>query len=101
MLVNHGRRYCERMRTIEGGELTAKDLGLLEPGEAATFAARPSYATVRPGDHWSMPLLLLTNRRMLISRDKLLGKRKIDFGALWSEVIGVSGELWKGGGPQI
>ena len=89
------------MRTVEGNELTGKDLALLEPDENPTFAARPSFATVAGGKHWSLPLLLLTDRRMLISKDKLLGKRKPDFSVAWSEVAGVSGELWKGGGPQI
>lgn len=89
------------MRTVEGSELTSKELGLLEPGETPTFAARPSFATVTSGDHWDLPLLLLTDRRMVISKDKLLGKRKANFSAYWSDISGITGELWKGGGPQI
>lgn len=89
------------MRTIEGGELTAKELGLLDEGEVARFAARPSYATVQGGANWQMPLLLLTDRRLVISKEKLVGKRKADFQAGWSEVHSVRGELWNGGGPQI
>jgi hypothetical protein len=92
---------CRTVRTVEGGELTSKELGLLDSGETATFAARPSYATVGVGAHWNMPLLLLTDRRLVISRDKLVGKRKADFAVGWSEVSSVSGELWNGGGPQI
>lgn len=37
------------MKTVEGQALDAKFLTLLESGESAVFAARPSYATVRPG----------------------------------------------------
>ncbi len=89
------------MKTVEGRELSRHELALLEPGESATFAARPSYATVGSGSHWATPLLLLTNRRLVISKEKMLGKRKADFSVPWSAVSGVSGELWKGGGPQI
>jgi hypothetical protein len=89
------------VKTVEGGELTSKELGLLDASETPTFAARPSYATVGGGAHWNMPLLLLTDRRLIISKDKLVGKRKADFAVPWSEVSNVSGELWKGGGPQI
>lgn len=70
-------------------------------GETPIFAARPSFATVAGGEHWSSPLLLLTDRRLVITKDRLFAKRKADFAAPWSDVITVSGELWKGGGPQI
>lgn len=89
------------MKTVEGSELTAKELGLLDQGETARFAARPSFATVGAGQHWSVPLLLLTDRRLVISKDKLVGKRKADFAVAWSGVERVSGQLWNGGGPQI
>jgi hypothetical protein len=89
------------MNTVEGGPVSAKELSLLEPGENPTFAARPSYATIREGDHWSLPLLLLTDRRLVISKEKVIGRRKIDLSVAWSEVAGVHGELWNGGGPQI
>lgn len=89
------------MQTVEGGDLSPKELSLLEAGEEAVFAARPSYVTVAGGEHWSLPLLLLTDRRMVISKDKLIGKRKADFALSWSDITAVAGELWKGGGPQI
>lgn len=91
------------MKTIEGHELTNKELSLITTSETPTFAARPSinYATVGTGAHWPRPLLLLTSRRLLISKDKIFGQPKADFSAEWSEVSGVKGELWNGGGPQI
>lgn len=89
------------MKTIEGGEVTSRDLDLLEAGEAPTFATRPSYATVGAGSHWSLPLLLLTSSRLLISKDRFFGKPKADFVARWSDVRTVNGRLWNGGGPQI
>lgn len=87
--------------TVEGGELSAKELSVLEGDEQLVFAARPTYATVSGGEHWSLPLLLLTNRRMVISKDKLIGKRRANFSSDWSDVSTVGGELWNGGGPQI
>ena len=89
------------MRTVEGTELGAKDLAMLDAGEEPTFAARPTFATVGAGGHWSTPLLVLTTRRLVLSKDRLLGKPKADFAVSWPEVRAVSGELWNGGGPQI
>lgn len=90
------------MQTVEGHELTNKDLSLLAANETPTFAARPSYATVGAGGtHWTTPLLLLTDRRLMISKDRLVGKPKVDFSADWSDISSVRGELWNGGGPQI
>jgi hypothetical protein len=89
------------LESVEGYEVSSKQLGLLDDGETASFAARPSYATVRIGSHWSSPLLLLTDRRLVISKDRAFGKPKADFSAPWAEIHGVSGSLWNGGGPQI
>jgi hypothetical protein len=89
------------MQTIEGYKLTNKDLSLIKPEETPTFAARPSYATIDGGAHWDNPLLLLTSCRLLISRDRLIGKPKADFSADWSDISSIRGELWNGGGPQI
>jgi hypothetical protein len=89
------------MKTIEGYDLDQKVLTLLQPNEAPKFAARPSFATVRPPQHWDATSLLLTDKRMLISKDRLFGKAKADFAAQWSEVSHVEGVLWNGGGPQI
>ncbi len=89
------------MQTVEGGELSSKELALVDRGETATFAARPSYVTVGVGAHWSLPLLLLTSRRLIISKERLFGKRRVDFAAAWVEVASVSGQPWNGGGPDI
>jgi hypothetical protein len=89
------------VQTIEGNELTDRDMGLLERGERPVFAARPSYATVAGGPHWSAPLMLLTDRRMMISKEKLFGRPKADFAVPWTSVGTVDGQLWNGGGPKI
>ena len=89
------------MKTVEDAELSAKVLALLSPDESATFAARPAYATIRSGVNWSGALLLLTNRRMLIIKDRVFGKQRLDFAVDWAEVIRVEGSLWNGGGPKI
>lgn len=96
--INRGEAVVQ---TVEGHELTSKDLSLLEQGETPVFAARPSYGTVGGGAHWAAPLLLLTDRRLLISKDRLLGKPKADFSAEWSDIVSVKGQLWNGGGPKI
>jgi hypothetical protein len=77
------------MKTVEGRELTEKQLAIIEPGEIPTFASGLSFATVGDGNTWKMPLLLLTNRRFIISKDKLLGKPKADFAAAWPNVSNV------------
>jgi hypothetical protein len=74
------------MKMVTGQELTAKQLTLIEPGEIPTFAAWLMNARVRAGENWSIPLLLLTNRRLIISKEKLLGKPKANFAIAWSEV---------------
>jgi len=89
------------MRTVEGHKLRGKRLVIVEPGETPTFAARPSFAAVGGGMPWQLPLLLLTDRRFVISREKLIGKPKADFAAGWPEVSGVEGKLWNGAGPLI
>ena len=67
----------------------------------ATKASGLTFATVGAGGHWSTPLLVLTTRRLVLSKDRLFGKPKADFAVSWPEVRAVSGELWNGGGPQI
>jgi len=89
------------MKTVEGGELTGKQLALIEPSEAPRFAARPAFATVNDGEHWAHPVLLLTDRRLIISKDKLIGKPKADFSADWADVSTVRGELWHGGPAMV
>lgn len=61
------------MESVEGRAVGAKPLALLETGETAVFAAYPRYATVFVGRHWDNALLLLTDRRFLIVRDRFIG----------------------------
>lgn len=89
------------MKTAEGFEIDAKALALVDAGETLAFAARPSYATVNPGAHWNASTLLLTDRRMIITKDRMFGKAKADFQIAWSGVSAVDGTLWNGGGPKI
>lgn len=90
------------MDTVEGHNLTNKHLSLIDADETPTFAARPSFATVGPvGAHWTAPLLLLTSRRLIISKDRFLGQPKADFSEEWGDISSVKGQLWNGGGPQI
>jgi hypothetical protein len=89
------------MRTVEGEEVSDKQMAVLQGGETATFGARPKYATVGAGSHWTLPLLLLSDRRLMILKDRLFGKPKPDFSVDWSDVRTVQGGLWKGGGPDI
>ena len=90
-----------KMKTVEGYELNARVLSLLDTGETVVFAARPSFITVHMGQHWDSASLVLTDCRLLISKDRLLGKQKADFAASWTDVRHVEGALWNGGGPQI
>lgn len=88
------------MQTIEGYELDSKVLALLGPEEQPVFAARPSFATARLGQDWDATSLLLTDQRLVISKDRLF-KAKADFGVPWTQVEDIQGSLWNGGGPQI
>jgi hypothetical protein len=89
------------VKTIEGYDIDRKTLTVIGADETAVFAARPSFATVHPGVHWDASTLLLTDQRMIITKDRLLGKAKADFGVEWAAVRSVQGTLWNGGGPQI
>jgi hypothetical protein len=89
------------VKTVEGYDVDRKALTLIGANEMSVFAARPSFATVHPGIHWDASTLLLTDRRMIITKDRLLGKAKADFEVGWAAVRNVQGALWNGGGPQI
>jgi hypothetical protein len=84
----NGKGMVATMHPIEGHALTKKELGLIEPGEGPVFAARPMFATVNDGEHWQGPLLLLTDCRLVISKDKLIGRPKADFTADWASASG-------------
>jgi hypothetical protein len=89
------------MQTVEGRDLTAKELSLVGGDETPTFAARPTFVTVGRGQPITAPLLLLTSKRLVIARDKIIGKLRADYSADWSDVLSVAGQLWRGSGPQI
>jgi hypothetical protein len=89
------------MKTVEGYELEERELALLAPAEQAVFAARPMFATVGLGDHWGSSLLLLSDRRLVLSRARIVRRPRVDFAVEWSAVTTVQGELWNGGGPMI
>jgi hypothetical protein len=58
-------------------------------------------ATVGLGDHWGSALLLLSDRRLVLSRSRIVRRPRVDFAVDWSSVTTVQGELWNGGGPMI
>jgi hypothetical protein len=85
------------MKTVEGAELDdAKYLPLLAPGEALAFAARLAFASVNGGPDWREPFLILTSQRLIISKDKLFGKPKLDYAITWPEVSTVDNGPWNG-----
>lgn len=84
------------MQTIEGYDLAAKYLACLEPGEVATLAAWPEFASVNGTADWKHPLLLLTSKRLILVREKRFGKPSADFAITWPEVSRVSSGPWHG-----
>jgi hypothetical protein len=84
---------------VEGGSLDPKITALVVADESADFATSPRYATFGRGTRLTLPTLLLTNRRLLICKDRLF-KPRIDFEVDWSDVSSVEGELW-GDGKSI
>ena len=84
------------MQTVDGFELSAKHVSWLGPGEIPTFAARLAFASVNGEPDWREPLLVLTNTRLVISKNKTFGAHKADCAVLWSEVSAVSNGPWHG-----
>jgi hypothetical protein len=78
-----------------------KALGVVGDDETVEYSFHPHYATVRAGENWSSPTVLLTSRRMVIVKDRLFGNPRADFEVDWVDVSGVTGQLWMGGGPNI
>src|SRR5690349_10440728 len=74
------------MRSIEGEELDSKKIPALGPDETATLAARPEHFTPPGSEPWQSPLLLLTDKRLIASKNRRLGKAKIDFEVPWTQV---------------
>ncbi len=89
------------MKTVEGYDVDGGVLALVGADEVPVFAARPSYATAHPGAPWDSTTLLLTDRRLVITKDRFLGKAKADFDIEWNQVVSIEGSLWMGGGPKI
>ncbi|MDQ8043322.1 MAG: hypothetical protein AAGC46_00880 [Solirubrobacteraceae bacterium] len=88
------------MKRIDGAALPNGIDRSLQHGEEIRVVATPKYATPRPGQHWNASLVL-TSHRLIVSKERLFGKAKIDYDVPWSLVEGVEGQLWKGGGPDI
>lgn len=84
------------MQTVEGVGLEAKYLSCLERGETATFAAWLAFASVNGGDEWKHPLLLLTDKRLIVSKERLFGRPRVDFAVTWAEVSTVRSGPWSG-----
>jgi hypothetical protein len=84
-----------RLKAVQGFELTAKDLSVLAPGESAQFAARVPWVYLNAAE-LREPLLVLTDQRLIITGQRLLGKRKADFAAPWREVRTVDSGPWHG-----
>lgn len=78
------------MPTIEGRELAAKFLGLLKEREAgADVRSVAGLETISIDEHWNDALLLVTDRRLLVSKDRLFGRAKLDFPVRWRQVNNV------------
>lgn len=75
--------------------VSAKELALLDLGETPKHAWRPIHAVVA-GERWDHPLLLLTDRRMFLIKERLFGKVRADYVAAWRDVNRVSGDGWLG-----
>ena len=84
------------MQILGGPELNAKYLSLLAPSETPAFAVLLAFASVGGGTDWRSPVLLLTNQRLIISKERLLGKPKADFAIAWPEVSTVDSVPWNG-----
>ena len=84
------------MQTVEGFKLSAKQVSWLGPDETLTFAVRLAFASVNGASDWREPLLILTNTRLVISKNKMFGAHKADYAVPWSEVSAVSNGPWHG-----
>ena len=83
------------MKAIQGFELTAKDLSVVGSDKRARLAARIAWVYVN-GSELRESLLILTDRRLIICKQRLLGKPKADFAVTWPEVVTVSSGPWRG-----
>src|SRR4051794_40889750 len=77
-------------------ELTRKQMALLDTGENVVLAYRPLEAKV-DGATWQVPTLVCTDRRIIVTKDKLIGKPRAEYEAPFASVSEVRGEPWWGG----
>jgi hypothetical protein len=80
------------MRSVEGELLGSKKIPALGPDETATLATRPEHVTPPGSEPWQAPLLLLTDKRFIVSKNRRAGKPKIDFEVPWTEIHRVVSE---------
>jgi hypothetical protein len=73
------------MQLVDGSEISSQDLTYLAPGEVPTFGVWLHNALVN-GKDWRIPLLLLTNCRFIISRERMIGKPRADLALAWADV---------------
>jgi hypothetical protein len=88
-------------KTIGDVAVSDKELSLIETGETPKHAWRPIHATVAGGERWDRPLLLLTDHRMLLIKDRLFGRPRADYAVAWADVDRVSGDGWNGSFAHI
>jgi hypothetical protein len=73
------------MELTGGAEISPHYLTYLEAGEVPTFGTWLSLAVVN-GQEWKIPLLLLTDRRFIISKKRIVGKPRADLALPWANV---------------
>lgn len=72
-------------------QLSEKDRKVLNSGEAVVYAMRPLEGDVSGKQH-VIPLLLLTDQRILLCKETLMRGPKIVFEAGWIDVNAIDGE---------
>src|SRR5690348_14945164 len=80
------------MRSIEGELLGSKRIPALGPDETATLAVWTEHITPPGSAPLQAPLLVLTDKRFIVSKNRRVGKPKIDFEVPWTEVHRVVAE---------
>lgn len=69
---------------------------LLEAGEEPRFETRPPEVLLE-GRKLNMPVLLLTDRRLIVARERPFGKPRLEFEVAWEAVGDVEGQLASSG----
>lgn len=81
-----------RLDNLEGGPVEPSSLAVLEAGEEPEFGSHPPEVLVGP-QQWKLPLLLLTDRRFMVVKERLFGKPRVEFEVGWGDVGNVAGRL--------